>query len=183
MTPRWAMGTQDPSFNPARPSGRASVTCPLCLPSSGWRLLSACPGATWGFVGASAPSRGRVGASDPPQHFLGSPRPNFSPRCHPPSHTPWHLLHSPPWASLGPCPRTSWPRVCWRTDSPPHKEADALPEMGLRPPSQADRPELGRGWWTQPQRPGGQQGLRAWGRPGHDRGGVWALTEAPAPCH
>lgn len=60
-----ALGTQDPSLTPARPSGRALVTCPLCLPSSGWHLLSACPGATWGFVGALAPSRGRVRVSDP----------------------------------------------------------------------------------------------------------------------
>ena len=49
------------------------MTCPLCLPSSGWCLFSACPGATWGFVGAS----------DPPQRFLGSARPNFSPPLSP----------------------------------------------------------------------------------------------------
>lgn len=131
----------------------------------------------WGHLGLCG------GLRPPPQRFLGSARPNFSPPLSP---SFLHALAPPSLPTVGltgALPQDVLAQGLLGDGPPPHKEADALPEMGLRPPSQADHPELGRGWWTQPQRPGGRQGLRAWGRPGRDRGGVWALTEAPAPCH
>lgn len=119
MTVRWAAGTQDPSLNATRPSGRALGTQdPSLTPARLWPSfgdLSPLPAQQWLASGQCMPwgHLGLCGGLSPQQGQGEGLRPHSASWAHPaltsprtvsPSHPPWHVLHSPREPHWGPAP-------------------------------------------------------------------------------